>query len=97
MVIDLAALPDERAASHPRAPCLADGRQDLDNTGFAAEVRRMSGALAWTTNPTPRDWTATSSARCWSPPGCPVTGMSARSTPFDLRGPFRLSKMSCHA
>lgn len=27
---------------------------------------------------------------------CPVTDISARSLSSDLRGPFRLSKMSCH-
>ena len=31
--------------------------------------RRMSAALAWTTNPTRSAWTATSSGRCWSPAG----------------------------
>jgi hypothetical protein len=30
---------------------------------------RMSAVPAWTTSPTPPGWTATSSARCWSPPG----------------------------
>jgi long-chain acyl-CoA synthetase len=45
MVMHLAGLPDERAASDPRGPCLADGRRVLDNAGFAAEVRRLSGAL----------------------------------------------------
>ena len=30
---------------------------------------RMFAGLAWTTNPTPRDWTATSSERCGSLPG----------------------------
>jgi len=46
MVMHLAALPDERAASDPGAPCLADGRKEFDNASFAAEVRRMSRALA---------------------------------------------------
>ena len=45
MVMHLAALPDERAASDPEGPCLADGRRELDNATFAAEVRLMSGAL----------------------------------------------------
>ena len=45
MVMHLAALPDERAASDPGAPCLADARRELDNASFAAEVRRMSCAL----------------------------------------------------
>ena len=45
MVKHLAALPDERAASHPGGPCLADGRRELDNATFAAEVRRISNAL----------------------------------------------------
>ncbi len=45
MVMNLAALPDERAASDSRGPCLADGRRELDNASFAAEVRRISGAL----------------------------------------------------
>jgi len=45
MVVHLAALPDERAASHPGGSCLADGRRELDNATFAAEVRRMSCAL----------------------------------------------------
>ena len=45
MVMHLAALPDERAASHPRGACLADGRRELDNEAFAAEVRRMSSAF----------------------------------------------------
>ena len=41
----LAALPDQRAASDPGAPCLSDGRRELDNATFAAEVRGMSSAL----------------------------------------------------
>jgi long-chain acyl-CoA synthetase len=45
MVMHLAALPDERAASNPGAPCLADGDRDLDNAAFAAEVQRVSGGL----------------------------------------------------
>ncbi len=45
MVMHLAALPDERAASDPGGRCLADGRRELDNATFAAEVRRMSCAL----------------------------------------------------
>jgi long-chain acyl-CoA synthetase len=45
MLMHLAGLPDERAASFPRGPCLADGRRELDNASFAAEVRRVSGAL----------------------------------------------------
>ena len=45
MVMHLAALPDERGASDPGGPCLADGRRELDNATFAAEVRRVSGAL----------------------------------------------------
>jgi long-chain acyl-CoA synthetase len=45
MVMHLAALPDERAASHPEGPCVADGRRELDNASFAAEVRRASSAL----------------------------------------------------
>ena len=45
MVMHLAALPDERAASDPGVPCLADGRRELDNASFAAEVRRVSCAL----------------------------------------------------
>jgi long-chain acyl-CoA synthetase len=45
MVMHLAALPDERATSHPGGPCLADGRRELDNATFAAEVRRTSCAL----------------------------------------------------
>ena len=46
MVMYLAALPDERAASDPGGPCLADGRRELDNASFASEVRRVSSALA---------------------------------------------------
>ena len=46
MVMHLAALPDQRAASDPGAPCLADGRREFDNASFAAEVRRLSRALA---------------------------------------------------
>jgi acyl-CoA synthetase (AMP-forming)/AMP-acid ligase II len=46
MVTQLAGLLDERAASSPQGPCLADGRRELDNAGFAAEVRRVSGALS---------------------------------------------------
>ena len=46
MVKHLAALPDERAASRPGGPCLADGDRELDNATFAAEVRRVSGALS---------------------------------------------------
>ncbi len=45
MVMHLAALPDQRAASDPGGSCLADGRRELDNATFAAEVRRMSSAL----------------------------------------------------
>jgi long-chain acyl-CoA synthetase len=45
MVMHLAALPDERAALDPGGPCLADGRRELDNATFAAEVRGMSSAL----------------------------------------------------
>ena len=45
-MMHLAALPDQRAASDPGGPCLADGRRELDNAGFAAEVRRVSCALA---------------------------------------------------
>ncbi len=45
MVMHLAALPDERAASHPGGPCLADDDRELDNATFAAEVRQVSGAL----------------------------------------------------
>jgi long-chain acyl-CoA synthetase len=46
MVMHLAALPAERAASDPGGACLADGRRELDNATFAAEVRGMSSALA---------------------------------------------------
>ena len=46
MLMDLAGLPDERAALSPRGPCLVSDRRELDNAGFAAEVRRLSGALA---------------------------------------------------
>ena len=45
MVMHLAALPDERAASDPGGPCLADSRRQLNNASFAAEVRRVSCAL----------------------------------------------------
>jgi len=45
MVMHLAALPDERAVSDPGGRCLADGRRELDNATFAAEVRRMSCGL----------------------------------------------------
>ena len=45
MLMHLAALPDERAASHPGGPCLADEDRELDNAAFAAEVRRVSHAL----------------------------------------------------
>ncbi|MGZ6692775.1 MAG: AMP-binding protein, partial [Solirubrobacteraceae bacterium] len=41
----LAALPDERASSDPGGRCLADGRRELDNATFAAEIRRVSSAL----------------------------------------------------
>lgn len=44
MVMHLAALPDQRAASDPGGGCLADGRRELDNATFAAEVRGMSAA-----------------------------------------------------
>ena len=30
---------------------------------------RTSAARGWTMSPTPSRWTATNSARCWSPPG----------------------------
>jgi hypothetical protein len=36
---------------------------------LAAVAVAMSGARAWTMSRTPRGWTVTSSARCWSPPG----------------------------
>ena len=45
IVMHPAELPDERAASDPGGRCLADGRRELDNATFAAEVRRVSGAL----------------------------------------------------
>jgi acyl-CoA synthetase (AMP-forming)/AMP-acid ligase II len=45
MVMHLAALPDQRAASDPGGSCLADGRRELDNATFAAEVRGMFSAL----------------------------------------------------
>src|ERR1700733_6435322 len=45
MVIHLAALPDERATSDPGGSCLTDGRRELDNATFAAEVRGVSAAL----------------------------------------------------
>ncbi len=45
MVMHLATLPDERAAADPGGLCLADSRRELDNASFAAEVRRVSGAL----------------------------------------------------
>jgi long-chain acyl-CoA synthetase len=41
----IAALPDERAAIAPEAPCIADERQELDNKGFAATVRALAGWL----------------------------------------------------
>jgi acyl-CoA synthetase (AMP-forming)/AMP-acid ligase II len=44
----LASLPDDRAASDPEGPCLADDRREFDNASFAREVRRMSCALAET-------------------------------------------------
>jgi long-chain acyl-CoA synthetase len=45
MVTHLAGLPDQRAAADPGGSCLADGRRELDNATFAAEVRGMSSAL----------------------------------------------------
>ena len=39
--------------------------EELLDHSPAAHVRRR----AWTTSRTPPAWTATSSARCWSPPG----------------------------
>ncbi|MFZ0970994.1 MAG: AMP-binding protein, partial [Solirubrobacteraceae bacterium] len=45
MVMHLAALPDQRAASDSGGSCLSDGRRELDNSTFAAEVRGMSSAL----------------------------------------------------
>jgi acyl-CoA synthetase (AMP-forming)/AMP-acid ligase II len=45
MVMHLAALPDQRATSDPGGSCLADGRRELDNATFAAEVRGTSSAL----------------------------------------------------
>ena len=45
MVMHLAALPDERAASDPEGSCVADGRRELDNATFLAEVHRVSSAL----------------------------------------------------
>ena len=41
----IAALPDERAATAPEAPCIADDRQALDNKSFAATVRALAGRL----------------------------------------------------
>ncbi|MGP8020399.1 MAG: AMP-binding protein [Limisphaerales bacterium] len=41
----LAALPDQRAAADPGGSCLSDGRRELDNSTFAAEVRGRSSAL----------------------------------------------------
>lgn len=45
MVMHLAALPDERAAPDPEGSCLADGRRELDNATFLAEVHSVSSAL----------------------------------------------------
>lgn len=44
-MMHLAALPDQRAASDPGGSCLFDGRRELDNSTFAAEVRGTSSAL----------------------------------------------------
>jgi long-chain acyl-CoA synthetase len=41
-----AAIPEERAARAPHAPCLADAHARLDNTAFAAAVRDTATLLA---------------------------------------------------
>ena len=45
MAMHLAALPDGRAASDPEGSCLADGRRELDNATFLADVHSVSSAL----------------------------------------------------
>ncbi|MDH6247630.1 AMP-binding protein [Mycobacterium sp. OTB74] len=43
--MNLAALPDRRAAVAPHAPALADDHVDLDNTAFLSAVQQAAGAL----------------------------------------------------
>ncbi len=43
--MNLAALPDHRAATAPHAPAVADDHLDLDNTAFLDAVRRAAAAL----------------------------------------------------
>ncbi|MFE4458883.1 AMP-binding protein, partial [Nocardia tengchongensis] len=43
--MNLSALPDQRAATAPDAPALADDRVALDNTGFLAAVQRAASTL----------------------------------------------------
>ena len=44
--VTVAAIPDIRAYRDPFGACLADERQELDNAGFAATVRAVSGVFA---------------------------------------------------
>ena len=41
----------------------------LKRSSWITHPPRTSAGLGWTTSRTPSHWTATSSARCWSPPG----------------------------
>ena len=43
--MNLATLPDRRAAAAPHAPAVADDQTDLDNAAFLDVVQRAAGAL----------------------------------------------------
>jgi Phage integrase, N-terminal SAM-like domain len=44
-------------------------RYAVEEELLASSRRRTSAVRGWTMSPAPSRWTATSSARCWSPPG----------------------------
>ena len=58
-------------ASIARRLCTVAGfyRHAVEEELSITHPRYMSVARDWTTSRTPSDWTATKSARCWSPPG----------------------------
>jgi len=44
--VTAASIPDERALQDPTGACIADGRQELDNAGFAERVSAAAGLFA---------------------------------------------------
>ena len=66
--------PGSRAGPGPRSPGGCPPSPGSTSTpsrrnSWTAPRPRMSAVRGWTTSRTPSRWTATSSARCWSPPG----------------------------